>query len=141
MAGQADTNNTETDRGQSFRSVSPYKAGLHARCPNCGEGKLFVNGLAVRDQCDICGFDLSGADPGDGAQVFVILIMGALSALLGFLVVGAFGWPLWAVAMTLFIFIVGGSVWMLRIFKALLIALQFHHDAREGSLRDDTRDE
>lgn len=97
---------------------------------------MFENGLAVRAHCDVCGFDLSAADPGDGAQVFVILIMGALTALLGFIVVGALHWPLWAVATSLFVFIMGGSIWMLRVFKALLIALQYHHDAREGALGD-----
>ncbi|WP_262689529.1 DUF983 domain-containing protein [Kordiimonas aestuarii] len=141
MAGTAHNNNSETDREQHSRSVSPYKAGLHARCPNCGEGPLFVNGLAVRDACDVCGFDLSSADPGDGAQVFVILIMGALSALLGFIVMGALRWPLWAVAVTLFTFIMLGSIWMLRVFKALLIALQFHHDARQGTPGEGNRDE
>lgn len=136
MAAPANNQNQATDRGHSSRSVSPYKAGFGAKCPNCGEGKLFENGLSVRARCDVCGFDLSAADPGDGAQVFVILIMGALSALLGFIVVGALHWPLWAVATSLFAFIIGGSIWMLRVFKALLIALQFHHDAREGSLGD-----
>jgi uncharacterized protein (DUF983 family) len=136
MTGSGQEQTTATDRGASSRSVSPYRAGFGAKCPNCGEGKLFENGLAVRAHCDVCGFDLSAADPGDGAQVFVILIMGALTALLGFIVVGALHWPLWAVATSLFVFIMGGSIWMLRVFKALLIALQYHHDAREGALGD-----
>ena len=137
MAGSAQQKTSGTDRGATSRSVSPYRAGLRARCPSCGEGKLFENGLSVRAHCDICGFDLSAADPGDGAQVFVILIMGALTALMGFIVVGALAWPLWAVATSLFLFIMLGSIWMLRVFKALLIALQFHHDAREGALEAD----
>ncbi|WP_238322406.1 hypothetical protein [Kordiimonas gwangyangensis] len=37
-------------------------------------------------------------------------------------------------SLSLFVFIMAGSIWMLRVFKALLIALQFHHDAREGAL-------
>lgn len=98
MTGSTNEQETTTDRGASSRSVSPYRAGLGAKCPSCGEGKLFENGLSVRQQCDVCGFDLSAADPGDGAQVFVILIMGALTALMGFIVVGALHWPLWAVA-------------------------------------------
>lgn len=134
MTGSTNEQETKTDRGASSRSVSPYRAGFGAKCPNCGEGKLFENGLSVRQHCDVCGFDLSSADPGDGAQVFVILIMGALTALMGFVVVGALHWPLWAVALSLFVFIMAGSIWMLRVFKALLIALQFHHDAREGAL-------
>jgi uncharacterized protein (DUF983 family) len=136
MTGSAQEQKTASDREAPSRSFSPYRAGLGAKCPNCGEGNLFENGLSVRAHCDVCGFDLSAADPGDGAQVFVILIMGALSALLGFIVVGALQWPLWAVATSLFVFIIGGSIWMLRVFKALLVALQYHHDAREGALGD-----
>ena len=141
MPNRPDDKHLETDREGCSRSVSPYRAGLRARCPSCGEGALFRDGLAVRDKCDVCGFDLTKADPGDGAQVFVILIMGALSALLGFLVVGAFHWPLWAVAATLFTFIIGGSIWLLRVFKATLIALQFYHDASEGKLGDEMQDD
>ncbi|WP_417465314.1 DUF983 domain-containing protein [Kordiimonas sp.] len=140
MADKADQRHSGTDREQPSRSVSPYKAGLKGKCPNCGEGALFKDGLGIRDACDVCGFDLSSADPGDGAQVFVILIMGALSALLGFIVVGALGWPMWAVAATLFTFIIVGSIWMLRVFKATLIALQFHHDAHEGMMGDGDHD-
>lgn len=140
MTAEKQDKGFETDREQS-RSVSPYKAGFAGRCPSCGKGSLFrKNSLDIRDECEVCGFDLRKADPGDGAQVFVILIMGALSALLGFIVVGAFEWPMWAVAGSLFTFIILGSIWMLRVFKATLVALQFHHDAHEGTMGDGGHD-
>ena len=140
MADKAEQKHSETDREKPSRSVSPYTAGLRGKCPHCGEGALFKDGLGIRDACEVCRFDLSAADPGDGAQVFVILIMGAVSALLGFIVVGTFAWPMWAVATTLFTFIIVGSIWMLRVFKATLIALQFHHDAREGMMGEEDHD-
>ena len=122
----------ETDRPS--RSVSPYKAGLKCVCPSCGREPLFHNVLEVHEVCGGCGFDLSTADPGDGAQVFVILILGFVCALLGFLLYGAFALPPWAIALVLSFVILVGSIWMLRVFKATLIALQFHHDAHEGKL-------
>ncbi len=122
----------ETDRPR--RSVSPYKAGIKSVCPHCAAAPLFHNILEVYETCPGCGFDLSAADPGDGAQVFVILVLGGLCAVLGFVLYGLLDMPIWALALTLGVFALIGSVWMLRVFKATLIALQFHHDARQGSV-------
>jgi len=124
----------ETDRPS--RSVSPYKAGIKSVCPRCGKAPLFHNILEVYETCPGCGFDLSSADPGDGAQVFVILVLGGLCALLGFILYGLAGMPIWALAGTLGVFALVGSLVLLRIFKATLIALQFHHDARQGLIDD-----
>lgn len=125
---------SETDRPS--RSVSPYRAGLTCSCPACGEAPLFVNMLEVKAACSGCGFDLSKADPGDGAQVFVILILGGFLALLGFFMVGALAAPILLTLCVLAIATIGGAVWLLRIFKATLVAIQFYHDAHEGRLED-----
>lgn len=132
MINERALSNIETDRPR--RSVSPYKAGIKSVCPHCGSAPLFHNILEVYETCPGCGFDLSAADPGDGAQVFVILVLGGLCAVLGFVLHGLLGLPIWALALTLGVFALVGSVWMLRVFKATLIALQFHHDARQGSV-------
>ena len=135
MADQVDHEELETDRGLP-RSVSPYKAGFSCTCPNCGDSPLFKNGLELREVCEGCGFDLSAADTGDGAQVFVILILGAICAILGFMLTGAGLRPI-AIVTILGVVIIGGSYWMLRVFKATLVALQFHHDAHEGITDDE----
>lgn len=137
MTAEKQDNDFETGREQS-RSVSPYWAGFYGRCPHCGEGSMFERGLEIRDACAVCGFDLTKADPGDGAQVFVILIMGAISALVGFILFGALALPTWLGVSIIFAFILLGSIWMLRLFKGMLVALQFHHDAAEGRLEDDS---
>lgn len=104
-------------------------------CPNCGEGPLYNGLLEIKDRCGTCGFDLSDADPGDGAQVFVILILGAIVTLVGIMLFNL-GVPKWAFFLILIIVIVGGCIWMLRVFKATLLALQYYHDAREGALTE-----
>jgi uncharacterized protein (DUF983 family) len=135
--GETPIEKNETDRPS--RSVSPYQAGLKCVCPSCGDAPLFHNVLEVYETCDVCGFDLSAADPGDGAQVFVILILGCICALLGFILYGALGFAPWVIALLLSVVIMGGSIWMLRVFKATLIALQYHHDAHEGTLDEDAK--
>jgi len=108
-------------------TVSPFSAGLRCRCPRCGDGPLYEGLLTVRERCGACGFDLRANDAGDGPAVFVILV-------LGFLIVGAalivevkFSPPLWVHALVWPGFIVAGAIFMLRVFKATLIALQFRH--------------
>lgn len=130
-------NNLDTDRDEkSLRSVSPFKAGLTCKCPKCGTGQLYAGMLDLKPSCDVCGFDLSKADPGDGPQVFVILILGALTAVLAFIIEAGFSPSPWFHAIFWTVFISGMGLLMLRIFKATLIALQFHHDAHEGNLDD-----
>src|SRR5262245_51875915 len=54
----------------------PIRRGLAARCPRCGEGKLFAGFLTLAPRCERCGLDYSFADSADGPAVFVIFIAG-----------------------------------------------------------------
>ena len=51
---------------------------LLARCPRCGQGRLFKNVLEMRQACDRCGLDYRFIDTGDGPAVFAIFILGFL---------------------------------------------------------------
>jgi uncharacterized protein (DUF983 family) len=83
--------------------------------------------LAVAEQCDACGFGLSAQDSGDGPAVFVILVLGAAVVALALITENAFAPPLWVHAVLWPPVILGGAFIMLRIFKSLLISLQYHH--------------
>jgi uncharacterized protein (DUF983 family) len=114
--------------------VDPFKAGLTCSCPRCGQGRLFDGLLKVRPACSSCGLDYSFADSGDGPAVFVILII-------GFLVVGLALWaevnynpPIWLHFIIWIPLAIGLSLWLLRIMKALLIALQYRNKARPGEI-------
>lgn len=112
-----------------YPPLSPFSTGLRCRCPRCGEAPIFSGLLNVRPTCPACGLDYAKVDSGDGPAVFVILI-------LGFIVVGLALWlelkyepPMWVHMMLWVPLILGGSIAMLRPFKAVLIALQFRHKA------------
>jgi uncharacterized protein (DUF983 family) len=114
---------------------SPFAAGLKARCPRCGEGALFRSGLTLRETCERCGLSYAFADSGDGPAVFAIFILGFL-VLGGALLVEFRLEPpvwvhvvLWGVLTPLLAFV------LLRVLKAMLIALQYKHKAGEG-IRD-----
>ncbi len=111
---------------------NPLAAGLRARCPRCGQGRLFRGFLTLADRCEVCDLDFAGADSGDGPAVFVMFLVGALTvpaALFLELVVTP---PLWLHMVIWIPVAVGLSLAFLRPFKATLIALQFRHDASEA---------
>ena len=110
-----------------MNQISPFQAGFLCRCPRCGQGRLFDGILTVRERCESCGFDLRAHDVGDGAAVFVILILGFLVVGLALVLEAKVEPPLWVHAAIWPIVIFGGAIAMLRPLKATLIALQFHH--------------
>ncbi|MEL6361605.1 MAG: DUF983 domain-containing protein [Pseudomonadota bacterium] len=115
-----------------YPPVSPYAAGLGCKCPRCGQGKLYASYLGLKPACEVCGLDYAGADAGDGPAVFVIFIVGFISVALAF--VARFSWGL---SIPVALLVSGGTaiasiLLMLRPLKALMIALQFEHKARES---------
>jgi uncharacterized protein (DUF983 family) len=118
----------------SNASVSPVSAALRARCPRCGQGRLFRNGLDLRERCESCALDYKFIDTGDGPAVFAIFI-------LGFLVLGGaliaefrFGVPVWGHVVLWGLLTPLLALFLLRFIKAALIALQYKHKAEEGRL-------
>jgi|APCry1669190156_1035279.scaffolds.fasta_scaffold17823_1 uncharacterized protein (DUF983 family) len=119
----------------SGQKPSPIAAGLGCRCPNCGKGKLFQGYLTVRQRCEVCGFDLRAADSGDGPVFFITLIGGFICAFGAFYTDVKFEPPLWVQFVLWIPLTIAICGLMLRPFKSLLIALQFHHKAAPLKIR------
>ena len=118
-------------------SVSPLYAAVLARCPRCGEGKLFKNVLETRASCGRCGLDYRFIDTGDGPAVFAIFILGFLILGGALYVEFTFEPPVWVHvvlwgALTPLIALI-----VLRFLKAMLIALQYRNKAEEGRIARD----
>lgn len=112
-----------------FPPVSPLRAGLTCRCPRCGRGRLFHGFLTVAPRCATCDLDLGSADSGDGPAVFVVLILGIFVVGGALAVEMAFTPPLWLHMVVWLPVATAGALALLRPFKGVLIALQFHHQA------------
>lgn len=121
------------DRART-RSVSPFLAGLLSRCPRCGEGSLFSGFLTVAPRCNNCKLDYGFADSGDGPAIFIMLIAGFVIVAAALIVEVTYQPPYWVHALLWLPLTAILSLGLLRPFKATLIALQFHHKAREGRL-------
>jgi uncharacterized protein (DUF983 family) len=110
------------------------RRGLRARCPSCGEGKLFAGFLDLAPRCERCGLDYSFADSADGPAVFVILIAGFIVVFAALIVEFAYAPPYWVHAVLWLPLIAATTLLPLRPMKGLMIALQYHHKAAEGRL-------
>jgi uncharacterized protein (DUF983 family) len=125
------------DKDLANRSVSPLYAGVMARCPRCGGGPLFHNGLMLRPNCEGCGLDYKFIDTGDGPAVFAILILGFVVLGLALFVEFRYEPPVWVHAMLWGLLTPALALVLLRFLKAMLTALQWHHGAEEGRLVKD----
>ncbi len=111
--------------------VNPVITGLRCRCPNCGEGPLFEGFLRVTERCKVCGYDLRAADSGDGPAVFIILVVGFI-ACFGILITEVtLQPPIWVLLVTWLPFGAALTLGLIRPFKGVMLAMQFHHKASE----------
>ena len=88
---------------------------------------MLKNLLDVRDRCEHCGLDLTPHDTGDGATVFVILVLGAVVVGLAIWLESAVQPPIWVHLAVWIPAITAMSIVMLRPFKAILIALHYRN--------------
>ena len=110
--------------------------GLGGRCPRCGEGRMFGGFLSLADRCQVCDLDFDFADSADGPAVFVMMIVGFIVVGLVLAIEVAYTPPMWVHVAYSLPLLIALSLAMLRPFKGVLIALQFHHKAEEGRLVD-----
>jgi uncharacterized protein (DUF983 family) len=114
------------------KTPSTISAGLHCRCPRCGEGHLFSRFLTVADRCEACGLDFSFADPADGPAFFVMSGVSIIVMALWAAWAVAAHPPIWAQFAVVLPAITAACLGTLRPMKAWLVAEQFVHKAEEG---------
>jgi uncharacterized protein (DUF983 family) len=118
------------------RPVNPVIAGLACRCPACGEGALFDGFLRVSRRCEGCGLDLAAADSGDGPAVFIVLIVGVIVCFSALFTEIAFHPPVWVHLILWLPLAAILTAVLIRPFKGVMLAMQFHHKAAEAGHGD-----
>ena len=117
-------------------SVAPTAVGaaLGGLCPRCGARTLYDGLLRFAPSCRACGLDLSTFNVGDGPAAFLILIVGAVVTAAAITVQLVFSPPFW-VHVILWVPVTAALVIaLLRMSKALLLALEYRHRAAEGRI-------
>jgi uncharacterized protein (DUF983 family) len=98
-------------------------------------GPLFKGWLTIAPICTNCDLDLTASDSGDGPAVFVIFLIGPIVTGLAIWFEALFEPPMWLHMLIWTPVVLGGSIWLLRPFKAILVALQYRHKAGESRTR------
>ena len=107
-------------------------AGLAGRCPQCGEGYLFSGFLTVSAACEACGLNLAQIDPGDGASVFVILVVGIVIGFAMLFTEFTLHPPVWVHLLVWMPLTAILCLGLMRPFKGVLLALQIHNRAAQA---------
>jgi uncharacterized protein (DUF983 family) len=88
--------------------------------------------LTIKPCCPSCKADFSIEDAGDGPAVFVILAAGAICVPLILIAELAFRPPIWLLILIALPFTAAVCIGLLRPFKAMMFAMQWHYRAGEG---------
>ena len=115
-----------------FPPVSPVSAGLMARCPRCGNGKLFRGFLTLAPACSQCGLDYAFVDAGDGPAVFVTLLAGTVAVGAALYIDAVYEPPIWVHLVVSLPLTVLLCLSILRPTKGLLVALQYKNKAEQS---------
>jgi len=115
---------------------TPVAAAVQGLCPRCGNRTLFANLAGFAPKCRTCGLDFEGFNVGDGPAAFLIFLVGAIVVALA-ITVQVKASPPWWVHVLLWVPLTAIlTVGLLRLGKALLLALEYRHRAREGRIQD-----
>ena len=107
---------------------------LAGNCPRCGAHSLFDGWVRFAHKCSNCGLDYDSFNVGDGPAAFLIFIVGAI-VVVGALMLDAAAEPPWWVHLIIWIPITAAlTIGGLRLAKAVLLAQEYVHRAREGRI-------
>ena len=113
--------------------LSSVATGLRCACPRCGQGRLYRGLLTVRDVCEECSLDLSKLNTDDGAAFFIIVVYSAVIIPLALWVEFALEPPIWVHILIWLPVIIGGTIALMRPFKAWLVAQHYKHNVDDQS--------
>jgi uncharacterized protein (DUF983 family) len=115
---------------------NPVKSALGGLCPRCGARTLFTGLATFAPKCRACGLDFSAFNVGDGPAAFLIFIVGGIMVALAMAVELSFSPPWWVHVLLWLPLATGLTIGLLRVSKALLLALECRHRAREGRIQE-----
>ncbi|HEX5182803.1 MAG TPA: DUF983 domain-containing protein [Allosphingosinicella sp.] len=120
----------------SENDPSPSLVALRGLCPRCGAKTLFRSLTGFAPKCRACGLDFGAFNVGDGPAALLILVVGALIVGLAVTVDLKFSPPWWVHVLLWLPLTTAMVIVSLRIAKALLLALEYRHRAREGRIAE-----
>ncbi len=123
--------------GRKVKEPSLLQVALRGLCPRCASRTLFSGVATFAPECRACGLDFSAFNVGDGPAAFLILIVGGVVTALAIALELAAEPPFWVHILLWLPLTLAMVVGLLRLAKALLLALEYRQGAREGRIGGD----
>jgi uncharacterized protein (DUF983 family) len=121
----------------AYPPLSPFRVGLWGCCPRCGKGRLFAGFLKLAPRCEACGLDFTFIDSADGPAFFVMTLV-SFAVVGGAFAVEVLYQPAFWIHVLLWLPLSFAlTLLLLRPFKGVLAALQYHNRAEEGRRASD----
>ena len=117
-----------------MKEPSPAAVAVRGLCPRCANKTLFAGLATFAPKCRACGLDFDSFNVGDGPAAFLILIVGGLIVGLAIALELNFAPPFWVHLLLWVPLATVLVVFLLRVAKAALLALEYRHRAREGRI-------
>lgn len=115
-------------------------AAVRGACPACDAPTLFAGWARFDARCRTCGQDFQRYNVGDGPAAFLTMLFSTI-ALVGALALDAVWGPPWWVHVLIWVPVVMiGTLFALRVSKALLLHIEHRRDAREGQVANQPSD-
>jgi uncharacterized protein (DUF983 family) len=112
----------------------PLIVALRGLCPRCGAKTLFGSLVGFAPRCRACALDFSKFNVGDGPAALLILVIGALITGLAIALELGANPPFWVHILLWLPLTTVAVIFSLRIAKALLLGLEYRHEAAEGRI-------
>ncbi len=112
----------------------PLAAIFRGGCPRCGAATLFSGVASFAPQCRACGLDFQAFNVGDGPAAFLTLIVGGLVTGLAIALELIAEPPFWVHILLWLPLATLAVIFSLRVAKAVLLALEYRHRAREDRI-------
>ena len=122
--------------GPMTPGVPPLSAAIRGCCPRCGSKTLFAGIATFAPKCRACGLDFHAFNVGDGPAAFLTLLVGGLITGLAIWLELSAEPPWWLHVLLWLPLTTLAVVSSLRLAKAMLLALEFKHRAREGRIEE-----
>jgi uncharacterized protein (DUF983 family) len=118
------------------RAPTPAQVALRGLCPQCAAKTLFAGIATFAPKCRACGLDFSSFNVGDGPAAFLIFIVGGIVTALAIWLELSAEPPFWIHILLWFPLTLVMVVGLLRLAKAMLLALEYRNRAREARLQN-----
>jgi uncharacterized protein (DUF983 family) len=108
--------------------VTGLQRGFRRRCPNCGQGRLFVGYLKVGAECPSCGHANGRYRADDAPPYFTMLLVGHLVVAPLLLLPFIWQWPVWTVLGVTLPLVGGLTLALLPLIKGAVVGLHWAVD-------------